>query len=173
MKRLILLSCMCIAGFVAVPVTSANAELIGTCTLKGNATLTPALGAVPSNAAFSFTGTGGSCNGVNQNNEPQTNVAVEESFVSGEGKLSCTVSQNVVELQGKIAGSGRIKVQGKTDEFGFKLVGVGPNVSFATTGSVTSAGVATFATNAGSIKACSEFSAGSLAFEAAATGSFK
>jgi hypothetical protein len=53
MKKCIALAALCIAAFATVPVASASAAT-GACTIKGKATINPALGATPKNANFKF-----------------------------------------------------------------------------------------------------------------------
>jgi hypothetical protein len=164
MKKCIALAALCIAAFATVPVASASAAT-GACTIKGKATINPALGATPKNANFKFESKSGegSC----------TVGAYEGSEVHGKGELSCAVSQNVAGISGTVEGSGSITIGGKTDPFSFTLVGATGGVLFSVTGEhVKAAGAAEFFTSLGSLKECGEFHGENLLFEAATAGEF-
>jgi hypothetical protein len=172
MKKLILIACLAVLAVAVAPVASASAaELKGECTIEGTATFGHALSPKALQNQYKFTSSSVKCTGLN-GTTPET--ATFEAEVSGEGQLSCAVSNGALETPvGAVSGKGRI---GPVEGFEFKFIGVGPVVVFTATGGsgggITAAGVAQFATKGGATaaKECAEEKVTSLPFEAHTVG---
>jgi hypothetical protein len=200
MKKLMLAACLTIVAVVVAPVATANAgELIGACTITGEATITPKLPKLPGETPklYSYTfkskeiavlGELTQCTGSYKETiaeAPGTlaELAPASAEVTGEALVSCPVSVGgvpvpVIESVAGAPGSGYIEAAGHKAEFkkAFTFVGTGTDVHFAIAepplGSAA-AGEATFATDIGAVLKCAGVESGevkSLEFTAVASG---
>lgn len=167
MKRIILLSSLCLGVALLVPVASASAAEVDACTIEGEAELSPHLNAELKHTTFNFTARPGTPCVVSKS-------SVAEASVHGEGELSCPVGENIVGLNGTVSGEGSIRrsIDAAAKHFKFELVAVAGVVAFITTGEVTGGGAAEFLTHAEAVKKCAALNAGSLEFTALAAGVF-
>jgi hypothetical protein len=164
-RKMMLLGVLCLTGFALAPVTSASA-FAGTCKIEGKAEFAPPLGAKLEETKFTFASSGGECTGTGA-------PTFEKATVAAEGNLSCAVANGVVEVKGKVRGSGTITLGGKTDEFEFKFVAAAGVVKFTAKGpQVNSAGNAEFLTDKKGLESCAAGEAKELEFKAVATGEF-
>ena len=177
MKKLILIACLAVLAVAVVPVASASAaELKGECTIEGIANFGHALSPKALQNQYKFTSSSVKCTGLN-GTTPETATGAAE--VSGEGQLSCAVSNGALQTPaGPVTGSGKISLSNgvAVEGFEFKFSAAGAAVHFTITGGsgggATATGVAQFATKGGSEAAerCAKEEAISLPFEAHTVG---
>jgi hypothetical protein len=141
MKKLMLVTGLCVGLFVVAPVASANAET-GTCTLEGNTSFPEGLKA---KASYTFEATPGThCAGTGG---PSTIV---KASVHGKGELSCTAGSGT-------GGEGEIELSnGSKQTFtDFEFTSAGTEVSF-TIPSIKAHGHASFAGDATGVAKCAK-----------------
>jgi len=180
MKRLMLLAILCVGGAVVAPITSASAELVGACTINGNATFSQGLPFVePAPRGYTFVSTSASCTGTNTETKAvETKEA--SATLSGHGELSCAVANGLLEVKGEVKGGGTLKIEaGLPNEFAFAFVAAGGTVHFTAKGEVNAVGTAQFlnpGNQAAKEKRLAECRAGAvveLPFEAVTAGTVK
>jgi hypothetical protein len=173
MKKLMLITSLCVAAFVVAPVASASADE-GVCAFKGVAKFGHALAVTGKNKnSYQFTGSGECFNETTKTKETATGVSVNGTGTS-EGELGCNEAEAGFGLTTGEPAPGELTLSGKGKR-NFKLkirARVAGLVELFASGEVEASfpmAAATFLTSAQAAK-CPKGEATELEFEAAAKG---
>jgi hypothetical protein len=115
MKKLMVVACLCVAAYAAVPIASASA-FEGKCSFEGNAAFeNPLPPGVPAPNKYEFKGEkvkGGGGPGNSCEEAGGEKYKVEEVRVEGKGELACGFSENMGLLVGAAEpGEGKLKLE--------------------------------------------------------------